>query len=111
MEQLHFVYLPQYQVLLCHENGGCVSKKRFKRHIWELHAAHGEIAQTASREVQALDIAEPKTVALPDPDSPPIPGLKVWSFIRCLLSLMSNCTQGWVQLLLVLNFYRGAGIY
>lgn len=90
MEQLNFVHLPRYRVLLCNDHGGCVSKKRFKKHVWALHAARGEIVQIADLEVQALDIAEPQDIDLPPPSHAPIPGLKVFTFFRCLVS---GCSQ------------------
>lgn len=86
MEELGLVYLSRYRVLLCKEHGYCLSPKRYRRHLWELHAVKGDIVKHVVDEVQELDLVDPAAVATPVYNETAIPYLTVTPFVRCILS-------------------------
>lgn len=91
MEELGLIYLSRYRVLLCKEHGYCLPPKRYRRHLWELHAVKGDIVKQVVEEVQELDLVDPVAVATPACNEAAIPYLTVTPFVRCILS---DCVRG-----------------
>lgn len=76
-------YLPAHRVLICKECRYAIQPSAISRHLKELHHIYRSDRQEYMEYVQALDLADPGDIVLPEPHEAPVPFLPTEIGLAC----------------------------